>query len=109
MPTLQPRYSVIESPSILGLKSTGVDRLPSVLLENGLAEGLNARRAARLQPPPQKPDRDSETLTLNAQEIATWSPRLADAVESVLDRGEFPLILGGDCSILLGSMLALKR
>jgi arginase len=110
MPTdFHPRYSIIESPSILGLKSTGVDRLPSVLLENGVAEGLNARRAARLQPPSQKPGRDSETQTLNAQEIAAWSPRLADAVESVLDRGEFPLILGGDCSILLGSMLALKR
>jgi arginase len=26
-----------------------------------------------------------------------------------LDRGEFPLILGGDCSILLGATLALKR
>ena len=109
MPTNQPRYSVIEAPSTLGLRSNGVDRLPSRLLDNGLAEHLNARHAARLQPPPRKPGRDSETHTLNAQAIAAWSPRLADAVEGVLERGEFPLILGGDCSILLGSMLALKR
>jgi len=34
---------------------------------------------------------------------------LADAVERVLDAGEFPIILGGDCSIVLGSTLALKR
>jgi arginase len=27
----------------------------------------------------------------------------------VLNGGEFPLVLGGDCSILLGAMLALKR
>jgi arginase len=27
----------------------------------------------------------------------------------VLDGGEFPLVLGGDCSILLGSLLALRR
>jgi arginase len=31
------------------------------------------------------------------------------SVEGVLDRREFPLILGGDCSILLGAVLALRR
>jgi arginase len=30
-------------------------------------------------------------------------------VEKVLDAGEFPVILGGDCSIVLGPALALKR
>lgn len=44
-----------------------------------------------------------------ARAIARWSPRLAAAVEHVVDTGEFPLILSGDCSILLGAMLALKR
>ncbi len=34
---------------------------------------------------------------------------LADAVGPVLDTGEFPIVLGGDCTILLGSMLALRR
>jgi arginase len=48
-------------------------------------------------------------LTLNANAIAAWSPRLADAVEDVLDEGEFPVVLGGDCTIVLGSMLALRR
>src|SRR5690606_34883729 len=41
--------------------------------------------------------------------IADWTPRLADAVEAVLHADEFPLVLGGDCSILLGPMLALSR
>jgi arginase len=35
--------------------------------------------------------------------------RLADAVEAVLDAGEVPLVLGGDCSIVLGNLLALRR
>ena len=103
------RYAIVEAPSILGLKPTGVDQLASRLLENGLADVLSARRAGRLEPPPYSSDRDSETQTLNAHAIAAWTPRLADAVEQVLDRGEFPLILGGDCSILLGPALALKR
>ena len=34
---------------------------------------------------------------------------LADAVAAVLDEGEFPVVLGGDCSVLLGTMLALRR
>ena len=34
---------------------------------------------------------------------------LADAVCTVLEGGEFPVVLGGDCSILLGTMLALRR
>jgi arginase len=38
-----------------------------------------------------------------------WTPRLADHVEAVLDAGEFPIILGGDCSIVLGATLALRR
>ena len=35
--------------------------------------------------------------------------RLADAVGAVLDEGAFPIVLGGDCSILLGITLALRR
>ena len=103
------RYAIIEAPSILGLKPTGVDQLPERLLSHGLAERLRARHAARLDTPAYSSERDPVTQTLNAESIAAWSPRLADAVEQVLDRDEFPVILGGDCSIVLGPMLALKR
>lgn len=103
------RYAIIEAPSILGLKPTGVEKLPKRLLSNGLAERLNARRAASLKTPPYSSTRDPQTNTLNAGAIADWSPKLADAVEAVLEAGEFPLLLGGDCSIVLGPLLALKR
>jgi arginase len=105
----QRRYAIIEAPSVLGLKPTGVDRLPQTLLENRLAERVDARHAGRVEPLPYNPERDASTGTLNARSIADWSPRLADAIGRVLDAGEFPLVLGGDCSILLGAMLALKR
>ncbi len=105
----QRRYAVIEAPSILGLKPTGVDRLAQTLLGNGLAHRLDARHAGRVEPPSYSHDRDAETGVLNAHAIAAWSPHLADAIGRVLDNAEFPLVLGGDCSILLGAMLALKR
>jgi len=103
------QYAIIEAPSVLGLKPTGVDCLPDALLREGLADRLKARRAARLMPPPFSAEPDSQTQILNASAIASWTPQLADTVEAVLDAGEFPLVLGGDCSILLGPALALKR
>lgn len=102
-------YAIVEAPSILGLEPTGVERLGDRLLEHGLSERIAARRAGRLDTPPYDPERDPGTQTLNAHAIAAWTPRLADAVEAILDRGEFPVVLGGDCSILLGPMLALRR
>lgn len=103
------RYAIVEAPSILGLKPTGVEELPAALLSHGLAERLGARRAAALKTPPYEFERDPDTLTLNARGIAEWTPRLADAVEAVVQNGEFPVVLGGDCSIVLGSTLAFKR
>jgi arginase len=102
-------YAVIEAPSTLGLKPTGVDQLAQRLLDNGLATRIHARRAGRLEPPQFTGTRDPETQTNHADAIAGWTPRLADAIESAVDAGDFPLILGGDCSILLGAALAFRR
>jgi arginase len=102
-------YAIIEAPSTLGLTGNGVEQLAGRLLELGLAERIGARRAGRLPVPPKDPEPDPEAHTLNAGTMARWSPTLADAVEAVLDAGEFPIILGGDCTILLGPMLALRR
>lgn len=107
MPTRH--YAILEAPSTLGLATDGVEGLPDRLLALGLAERILARRAGRLAVPPKDPIPDPGTGTLNAKAIAAWSPRLADAVEAVLDAGEFPVVLGGDCTILLGSTLALRR
>ncbi|MET8828570.1 arginase family protein [Streptomyces sp. NPDC004610] len=101
--------AIIEAPSVLGLRPTGVEELPEALLGAGLAEGLRAVRAGRVEPPPYLPDRDPETGVINPDGIADYSVRLADAVGAVLDDGLFPLVLGGDCSILLGNLLALRR
>jgi hypothetical protein len=59
---------VIEAPSILGLKPTGVDRLPQALLENRLAERVGARHAGRVVPLPYDGERDASTGTLNARD-----------------------------------------
>ncbi|WP_406496789.1 arginase family protein [Streptomyces sp. NBC_01604] len=101
--------AVIEAPSVLGLRPTGVEELPRALLGAGLAEGLGAVRAGRVEPPAYDARRDPDTGVLNPDGIAAYSLALADAVGGVLDHGRFPVVLGGDCSILLGSLLALSR
>jgi arginase len=103
------RYAIVEAPSILGLKPTGVELLPERLLANGFAERIQARRAERVDTPDYDARRDPETGTLNARAIAEWSPRLADAIERVVSAGEVPVVLGGDCSIILGTALAFRR
>jgi arginase len=102
-------YAIVEAPSHLGLRAAGVEQLPGALLGAGLATRLNARIAARLLAPPYDPGIDPDTRMLNPTGLRDYSSILADAVGSVLDRGDFPIVLGGDCSILLGNALALKR
>jgi arginase len=106
-----PRYAIVEAPSALGHvpEHLGVERAPEVLLGAGLADGLAARRAGRIEAAGYSADRDSGTHVMNPQAIRDYSPLLADAVTAVLGEGEFPVVLGGDCSILLGTMLALRR
>jgi len=102
-------YAVIEAPSVLGLFPRGVERLPDALLDAGLADALDARRAGRVEPPPYESRRDPATGLLNPTGLRDYAHRLADTCGEVLDGGEVPIVLGGDCSILLGNLLALSR
>jgi arginase len=79
------------------------------LREQRLRARLGAEEAGVVTPPRYRPDWTAGDGPRNAEAIAAYSRRLADRTAELLDRGAFPLILGGDCSIALGPMLALKR
>ena len=100
---------LIEAPSILGLAPTGVEDLPRTLRAAGLDERLGISRSQLVAPPSYDPRRASDTAFLNAESLAAYTRDLAAAVGAVLDDGGWPLVLGGDCSILLGNLLALAR
>jgi arginase len=106
---LPSRFTIIDAPSILGLRPTGVEFLPEALKEAGLMERLNADYAGRVSPLPYNSERDKVTLLLNPHSIKTFSAQLADRVSSVIRSGRYPIVLGGDCSILIGNLLALRR
>ncbi len=100
---------VIEVPSNLGLLPRGVDQAPAALRDAGLAGRLGARRVRAVPCPAPNPGRDAETGLLNSASLITVATRLADTIAESLDGGAFPIVVGGDCSILLGSTLALRR
>ena len=103
------QFTIIDAPSILGLQPTGVQYLPEALKAAGLMNKLGAEYGGQVRPLGYSPERDKSTLLLNADSIRTFSLQLADAVTLVLRKKQFPLVLGGDCSILLGNLLALRR
>ncbi|MBA4055469.1 MAG: arginase, partial [Marivirga sp.] len=95
----------------LGLKSTGVERLPERLLAFGLKEKLHS------DPPVihvstlnhlRSDIRDNETNCLNPIPIRNFSIELSKAISSIVASNYFAFVLGGDCSILLGIGAALK-
>jgi arginase len=102
-------YAIIEAPSVLGLFPGGVEHLPRALLDAGLDDLIAARHAGLVTPPPYDPRRDPATGLLNPTGLRDYALALADATGEVLDGGDVPLVLGGDCSILLGNLLALRR
>ena len=104
-----PVYQIVQAPSHLGLRAPGVEALPGALLDAGLAERLGARPGERLAAPAFDPEIDPGTGLLNPHGLRGHASRLADAVGAVLDHGAFPIVLGGDCTILLGITLALRR
>lgn len=85
-------FAVIEAPSVLGLRTTGVEELPNALLRKGLAERLSARHAERVEPQAYSTLRESETLMLNPRSIAEYSTRPADAVGRIKPQSRILLL-----------------
>lgn len=106
---------LLDAPSNLGLMppkpgvEPGVRHGPGVLRTFGLCDRLRAVDATEVVAPRYRFDRDATTGVRHPKEIADYSAALARAVGKQLDADRFPLVLGGDCSILLGTLLALHR
>jgi arginase len=106
---------VVDAPSNLGLsppeegREPGVRGLASALRGRGIVTRLGAEDGGGVTPPPYSPQLEPATGTRNGEAIRGFSLDLAERVGTVVRGGRFPLVLGGDCSILLGSMLALKK
>jgi arginase len=110
------RIAVIDAPSNLGLRPPtatsvpGCAKAPGALRDHGLVGRLEARDAGCLTPPRYDPgDWRPGDGVAHAAQIATYTRQLAGRINEIIDAGEFPLVLGGDCSIVLGAAFAMRR
>ena len=112
------KVRIIEMPLDYGASRRGADMGPSAIRLAGLREKLNSLGiySDDLYPPISIPPQEyiepaTELTRENAKHlgpILDACSQLASNVESVIRAGDFPLILGGDHSISLGSLAGLS-
>ena len=106
---------VLDAPSNLGLRPPQEGRVPGcyklgwALREAGLFVDMGVREAGVVVPPRYVSDWRPGDGDRNAQAISDYSIELANRLSDVIADDVFTVVLGGDCSILLGSALALGR
>ena len=112
------KIRIIEMPLDYGASRRGADMGPSAIRLAGLREKLNSLgiESDDLYPPISVPPQEyidpaTEITKENAKHlgpIVDTCSQLAAHVEKVLRAGDFPLILGGDHSIALGSLAGIS-
>ncbi|OEJ34451.1 arginase family protein [Streptomyces subrutilus] len=107
---------LLDAPSNLGLRPPapgtvpGVYKLAGALRDQGLLARLGAREGGVVVPPRyDRGDWKEGDGVFHADALAAYTVTLADRIERHLRAGEFPVVLGGDCSIQLGASLAMRR
>ena len=100
-------------PSSAASYAAGQDLAPAALRSAGLpakliAAGLEVRDEGDLPVQVWKPDRQ-HPLAQNAASATESLRQLAGRLGPVLARGDFALVLGGNCTIALGVVAALRR
>jgi len=106
---------IILAPSNLGLSplrpdhEPGTWRAPMVLMEAGLQERLAPSKVISLKRPGYSPEAQAGTRLRNGPRMRSFNLALAGEVDQSLRDGDFTLVLGGDCSILLGALAGSRR
>ncbi|QHS62180.1 arginase family protein [Chitinophaga agri] len=107
-------FMIIEAPSNLGLKELrpgvepGVKFLPDALRRHGFARETGISQVINVPAPPYTMDIDPESQIRNADGINSYSQLLAEKVCEAVKKDIIPIVIGGDCSILIGTALGLR-
>jgi arginase len=107
--------NLIRAPFNLGLRplrprhEPGTWRAPQALTEAGLIQALAPAQVIDLERPAYSTEPQPGTKLRNGPAIRSFNLRLADIVANTIGRGAFALIIGGDCTILLGALAGARR
>jgi arginase len=106
--------TIIGAPSSIGIKPYDdgtmrrLDLAPAALRQQGIAARLGARDRGDIVPPPYRDFVRPPRKPRNEDLVERYSRDLAQYVAEA-DDGSFLLILGGDCSIVLGCLSGVRR
>jgi arginase len=108
-----PEVRVVLAPSNLGLrpengKEPGTWQAPRVLMEAGLRDAVEAAEVMCLERPLYEMAAQPGTRMRNGQTLRKFSLELAEKVRAALAAQRFPVVIGGDCGVLLGSLYGLR-
>lgn len=112
---MERRIAVVGAPSNIGIRpyddgeARHLNRAPGVLRERGLVRRLSADDFGDVVPDAYADYRRPMDRPRNEGAIVAYSRRLAEVVASAAVQDRFALVLGGDCSIVLGALLGARR
>ncbi|MEV5765170.1 arginase family protein [Micromonospora sp. NPDC052213] len=101
------RWSVLDAPLDSSGRGRGERRAPTALRSAGLLGRLGAADAGAVDARITDPVRDPETGVIGVEHLRRATRAIAARVTELLDAGHSPLVLGGDCAILPGTLQGL--
>jgi arginase len=108
---MQKRIRLIGAPTDIGAGMRGASMGPEALRVAGLAPALAARGLTVLDggnvPGPANPWLPPTDGYRHLKEVHAWNVAVHDAVTHALSHGEFPMLLGGDHCLAIGSISAI--
>ena len=90
-------------------KGEGEERAPGAMRDAGLVEGLGARDLGDVAEPLRPPERDARSGIIAFEALVEGSLAVERAVAGAIGGGDRPLVLGGDCSLLIGAIAGARQ
>ncbi|MFY0611855.1 MAG: arginase family protein [Hyphomicrobiaceae bacterium] len=103
------QLNIIEAPLCTGVGLQGVEFMAGALREAGLQEAVGAVTWDAISEPVKATVVDPVTSLPEPELVRDFLLQLADHVEKVCNQEDIPLVVGGDCTILLGCLAGAKR
>jgi arginase len=106
------RIGLLGVPANSSGRIDGVARGPAALRDAGLVDAL--REAADIRDfgdvrlPEPSPKRDPDSHLIDAPGFVALTTRGGEGVAAILEDGRLPLVIGGDCPLLLGCLIAAR-
>ncbi len=85
-----------------------LDRAPAALRDEGLVSRLRVRDLGDVAPPAYQDFARVDSRPRNESGLIAYSRELGKRIGAASEDGAFVLVLGGDCSIVLGSLLGIR-